>query len=205
MEATDETTINLLAKLREVPDPRGRQGRRYPLAGILAMLLVATLNGESSLRGMVNWSAEHWAELAGPLGFVNRTAPVYGAVWELLARLPESTLEAVLELWLHSEVQAAAEAITVDGKHLRGSKRRESQLPALQVITAAAQGVGIVLGQSAGAEKNAIAATIALLERLPLTGRVVTMDAGLVHQDVTATILEKGGPMWDRSRATTAR
>ena len=79
---------------------------------------------------------------------------------------------------------AEVEATTIDGKYLRGSKRRESGLPALQAVTAVAQGLGVVLGQSAGAETDSIGATLELLQRLPLTGQVVTMDAGLLHQDV---------------------
>jgi hypothetical protein len=205
MEATGRTTVNLLAKLQEVPDPRGRKGRRYPLAGILGMLLLAALNGESSLRGMVVWGAEHWGEIANALRCVNRAAPVYGSVWEVMARLSPSTLEAVFAAWLQAEVLAEAEAMAIDGKHLRGSKRRESGLPALQVVTAAAQGLGVVLGQSAGAETDSLGATLALLQRLPLAGQVVTMDAGLLHQDVATTILEKGGPIWGRSKETTAR
>lgn len=195
MATTGNTTVNLLAKLRDVPDPRGRKGRRYPLAGILGMLLLGALNGESSLRGMVIWGTEHWREIAGPLGFVNRSAPVYGTVWEVLARLSPAALEAIFVVWLQSAVLAETEATTIDGKHLRGSKRRESELPALQVVTAAAQGLGIVLGQSAGAETDSIGATLELLRRLPLAGQVVTMDAGLLHQDVATTILEKGGPI----------
>jgi hypothetical protein len=205
MATTEDATVNLLAKLKEVPDPRGRKGRRYPLAGILGMLLLAALNGESSLRGMVVWGTEHWRDIAGPLGCVNRSAPVYGAVWDVMARLAPSALETVFTAWLQSEILAGTEATTIDGKHLRGSKRRESGVPALQVVTAAAQGLGVVLGQSAGAETDSIGATLDLLQRLPLAGQVVTMDAGLLHQDVATTILEKGGPIWDRSKGTTAR
>lgn len=195
MATTGNATVNLLAKLAEVPDPRSRKGRRYPLAGILGMLLLAALNGESSLRGMVVWGTAHWGEIAGQLGCVNRTAPVYGTVWGLMARLSPSALETVFKAWLQSEIFGGAQATAIDGKHLRGSKRRESGLPALQVVTAAAQGLGVVLGQSAGAETDSIGATLALLQHLPLAGQVVTMDAGLLHQDVATTILEKGGPI----------
>jgi hypothetical protein len=120
---------------------------------------------------------------------------VYGTVWGLMARLSPSALEAVFKVWLQSEILAGAQATAIDGKHLRGSKRREGGLAALQVVTAAAQGLGVVLGQSAGAETDSIGATLALLQRLPLAGQVVTMDAGLLHQEVATTILEKGGPI----------
>jgi len=52
----------------------------------------------------------------------------------------------------------------------------------------------MVLGQEAGAETDTLGATMQLLQRLPLKNKVVTMDAGLLHQEVIMTILEKGGP-----------
>ena len=188
------TTINLLAKLQEVPDVRRRQGRLYPLASVLGMLILAALNGESSLRGMLGWGERHWRELARPLGFkVGTSAPVYGTVWRILHLLPLATLESVLGAWLATDAVAGEVAVALDGKQLRGSKRRESELPALHVVTAAAQGLGVVLGQALAEHQDDVAATLALLECLPIQGKVVTLDAGLLTREVAQTILEKGG------------
>lgn len=59
METGTPETINLLEKLHEVPDPRRREGKIYPLASLLGMLILAALNGESSLRGMLIWGQRH--------------------------------------------------------------------------------------------------------------------------------------------------
>jgi len=200
------TTINLLAKLQEVPDVRRRQGRLYPLASVLGMLILAALNGESSLRGMLGWGERHWQELARPLGFKGGTsAPVYGTVWRILHLLPLAALESVLGAWLGTGEVKAEAALALDGKQLRGSKRRESGLPALQVVTAAAQGLGVVLGQELAEHQDDVAALLALLERLPIQGKVVTLDAGLLTREVAQTILEKGGPIWGCSREITGK
>ncbi|MGQ9502874.1 MAG: hypothetical protein ACUVSF_11730 [Anaerolineae bacterium] len=45
---------SLLRQLKRIPDRRSRRGRIYPLAGVLGMLLAA-INGESSLREMWMW------------------------------------------------------------------------------------------------------------------------------------------------------
>jgi hypothetical protein len=132
---------------------------------------------------MVMWGAAHWQQIKDP---------------------PEE-LEPVFAVWLTDSEQAAVTAIDIDGKYLRGSKRRESQLPAMQVLTAAAQGIGVVLGQGADAETDTLQVAVALLRRLPLANKVVTMDAGLMHPGVTETILEKGGPIWGYSKVTTGR
>ncbi|MGC8877720.1 MAG: transposase family protein [Anaerolineae bacterium] len=63
---------SLLDYLGTVPDPRRRQGRRYPLAGVLAVLILAALHGESSLRGMWQWAQAHQDLLLKPLGFEAR-------------------------------------------------------------------------------------------------------------------------------------
>ncbi|HEV8635549.1 MAG TPA: hypothetical protein VG370_15090 [Chloroflexota bacterium] len=52
---------SLLGDLGRVPDRRRRQGRRYPLAAVLGMLVLAAPHGESSLRGMWLWARARWA------------------------------------------------------------------------------------------------------------------------------------------------
>lgn len=190
-------TVDLLARLQAVTDPRRREGKLYPLASLLGMLILAALNGESSLRGMVEWGRRHWGRLVRPLQFkLGTSAPVYSTVWTVLSHLAPTELETVLAAWTVAEVLNPTEAVAIDGKALRGSKRRGSQLPALQVVTAAAQGIGVVLGQVEAPEGDCITAAVALLRQLPLAGKVVTMDAGLLQREVTGTILEKGGPIW---------
>ncbi|MCS7261563.1 MAG: transposase family protein [Anaerolineae bacterium] len=47
--SSSQSQKSLLDYLRTVPDPRQAQGRRYPLAGLLAVLILAALQEESSL------------------------------------------------------------------------------------------------------------------------------------------------------------
>jgi hypothetical protein len=184
---------SLLEVLRRVPDPRRREGRVYPLASILAMLILASVNGESSLRGMLMWADAHWALLVRELGFKpTRKAPVYGGVWRLLAALDTAALEQALAEW-SAGLAAAAAAVSLDGKQLRGSKR--AGLPALQVVSAAAQTVGVVVGQARVEGGDVLAGALAVLQGIPLEGKVVTMDAGLLQKRVVDTVLEKGGPV----------
>ena len=42
----------LLAALEGIPDPRRRQGRRYPLAHLLLFSVLAVLAGATSYRGI---------------------------------------------------------------------------------------------------------------------------------------------------------
>jgi hypothetical protein len=42
----------LLTSLQQLSDPRRPQGRRYPLPALLGLVLLGTLYGQSSLRGI---------------------------------------------------------------------------------------------------------------------------------------------------------
>jgi len=113
-----------------VPDSRRREGQTYTLGSLLALLLLAALNGESSLRGIVEWGRQHWSQLqrGSVQGFkLVSSAPVYATVWTVLVGLPATELARVLDIWGTDAVLIDMEALAVDGKHLRGSKRRVSQ------------------------------------------------------------------------------
>jgi hypothetical protein len=49
--------------LKEIPDPRKRQGRQYPLYGLLAVLVLAAMQGERSLRRIWQWASDREALL----------------------------------------------------------------------------------------------------------------------------------------------
>lgn len=183
----------LLEYLREVPDPRRRQGRIYPLAGILVMLILAALQGESTLRGMWVWAKEREQELVDieVLGFwgVGRI-PTLSAIWYTLKGLDVQALEEVLGRW--AAEWGYTKVIAVDGKVLRGSKRESGE--ALQVVTAVAQVVRVMLRQRGVSQGDMVHAAVALLEGLPLEGKVVSLDAGLMQRSVVETVVKKGGP-----------
>ncbi len=182
---------SLLEHLQTIPDPRRGQGRVYPLGSILGMLVVAALNGESSLRGMWKWAEAHWGRIGEALGFPrHRGVPQYGTLWNVLAKLPEEALMAAIARWAETE----GVRVSLDGKTLRGSKRRAG-LPAVQRIAAFGNAVGVLMGSRLVEGNDPIQAALELLGALPLEGRVVSLDAGLNHRRVVERVLEKGGPV----------
>ena len=183
---------SLLDWLKTVPDPRSRHGRGYPLWGLLAMLILGALHGEGSLRGMWLWAVKHWPALFEPLGLLgNPHAPVYSTVWEVMSRLDAPRLEEVMTAWVNS--WAVVGSVSIDGKMLRGSARAGEEQAALEVVTAAGQDLRVVLGQSAVGAEGELAAAVALITRLPLQGKVVTVDAGLLHRELVEAVLEQEG------------
>ena len=191
MEEMRETR-SLMYYLAQVPDPRGRQGRRYRLDRMLACLILAGLNGETSLRGMWVWAKEHSDLLIEGLGLwdVGRI-PALDTFWRLVQRLEVEALLRAVNAWLAA--WSGMELISVDEKALRGSKREGEA--ALMVLAALGQRIGLVLEQLEVVEGDKTAAALALLERMPLKGKIVTVDAGLLQRPVVKTIVGKRGPI----------
>src|SRR6266542_274715 len=140
----------LMGCLAALPDPRRRQGRRYPLSAILGLVLMGMLHGRDSLRGGWVWARQHWGLLWRPLG-----------------------------------------GVSADGKVLRGSKRDE--LPALHVVSLVAHDCASILAQRQAADGDEVAALLTLLTAVPLAGRIISMDAGLLTGAVTQTITRQEG------------
>lgn len=169
-----------------VPDPRSRQGRIYPLAAILGMLLLGALEGEGSLLGMWARGKKHWRVLVDRLGEIGPPEPPeLSTVWYVMQRIDARCLEQALGAWVESE-----EILSVDGKRLRGSQRGEKR--ALQVLAVAGQKGGQVLAQCLVEGDEGVTA-VALLSEIPLEGKVVSLDAGLMERGVVKAISKKGG------------
>ena len=182
---------SLLAHLARLPDVRRRQGRRYPLAGVLGMLILAALHGESSLRGMWLWAMARWARLWAPLGFGSSHPPGLSTVWTILARVPAEELERILATWTAGCPELQEAWLAIDGKALRASRR--SGLGAVRVVEVVGQRCRAVVGERPSREGAEEADALALLREVPLAGRAVTLDAGLFKRPQARAILDGGG------------
>lgn len=185
---------SLFGRLQEVKDARRREGKIYPLGSILGMLVLGALNGQKTLRSMWLWGAKHWGKISRPLGFTGQAhAPSYGAVWYALQRLDAGQLEQETQAWAGQVRCQETEGWSIDGKVLRGSRREDPSEAALQVVTMVAQTLRQVVGQQEVTGGDQIEATLQLLKAVPLDGKLVTLDAGLLHREVANTIVDQGG------------
>lgn len=183
----------LLDYLAEVTDPRRAQGRVYPLAPLLGILLLAAINGEGSLRGMWMWARAHWDQLWKRFGFRDERRPQYGTVWYALSQVSLAEVVGAIQRWWAAWGEPG-EVLSVDGKVLRGSKRRPA-LSGVETVVAALQEVGAAIGMQVAEAEDPLEAALAMLEGMPLEGRVVTVDAGLHQRRLVERVLEKGGPV----------
>lgn len=182
---------SLLGCLASLPDPRRRQGRRYPLPVLLGLVLMGMLHGRDSLRGGWVWAHQHWSHLWRPLGGRSPHFPAYNTVRTLLLSLDPDDVDRRLQPWLERFLDHPLGGVSADGKVLRGSKRDSA--PAFHVVSLVVHESASILAQRQALDGDEVAALLALLTDVPLAQRTVSMDAGLLTGAVTQTITHQQG------------
>jgi hypothetical protein len=95
--APDPVTIaSLYEALQKLSDPRRRQGKRYELALILCLLVLAKLAGQTSLSGATEWIRHRGAALAQRFGLRRKTMPCQMTYCKVLARVDGKQLDEIL-------------------------------------------------------------------------------------------------------------
>lgn len=175
-----------------VPDPRSPLGRRHPLPAILTLTVCAMLCGARSLYAIAQWGRDHGGNLAASLGFSQERTPAVSTLHLVFSRLDRTAFEQALSGWLCQQGLPLGTALAIDGKTLRGI--HGEQMPGVHLVAAFAHKMGIVIDQEASAGKGQeLAAAMALLERLPLKGKVVTGDALFAQRALCETVVAKKG------------
>jgi hypothetical protein len=182
---------SLLAQLQTVPDPRRREGRKYPLPALLGMLLLGVLHGRDSLRGAWRWASYRWPQLWRPLGARSPHFPCYQTMRSLVSTLDADAVDRGLRPWVEQLLGHPVGGISADGKRLRGSKRAE--VPGRHLLSVVSHDLGGVLAQREAVGGNEVDALLAVLTEVPLRERLLTLDAGLLHAEVTQTIQAQDG------------
>jgi predicted transposase YbfD/YdcC len=184
--------------LAEIPECRAARGKRHPLSAILALVCVATLCGYRSYSAAAQWARVYPEELVRALGFTHPRPPCAATLCSVLQRLDREQVEAKLTAWAEQVLASLPpapgqdEAVALDGKTLRGS-RRQGALE-VHLLSALSQRLGLTLGQQAVTDKtNEITIAVPLLRGLVLEGRVFTMDALLTQRAIAEAIVAGGG------------
>ena len=90
---------DLLALLADIPDPRGRKGRRHQLPAMLAAIVCGILAGAQGCTAISQWIHNQEAPFWHRLGFLRRPPTINGFRY-LLLKLPPETLESVIRQWV---------------------------------------------------------------------------------------------------------
>jgi predicted transposase YbfD/YdcC len=119
--------------------------------------------------------------------------PSHDALNDVMNAIDPETFKTCFTQWVEAMRDADPEVIAIDGKTARRTHDRARGRKPLHLVSAWASRQRLVLAQEAVAEKsNEITAIPVLLERLVLTGALVTIDAMGTQDKIAETIVRKG-------------
>src|SRR3974390_1464464 len=116
---------SLKEALRQVPDPRRKQGQRYPLAPTLTVVALALLAGQVDLSQIQRFGTRLSQAQRKALGFWPKPGtrfypvPTYTVLRDLLMALDLDALAQVLTRWLQSQAGRLPASLALDGKTIR--------------------------------------------------------------------------------------
>lgn len=186
---------SLYAQLETLTDKRKARGKRYPLALVLVLVVLAKLAGEDTPYAIAQWARLRQDQLVEALSISRPGLPSHNTYRRVLGSAVEvSELEAVVGAFLTSPPGSGHSVlVALDGKTLRGSIP-DGHTQGVHLLAAYLPEEGIVLLQVAvEGRENEISVAPEVLKSLDLRGKVVMGDALLTQRGLSAQIVEAGG------------
>jgi predicted transposase YbfD/YdcC len=182
----------LVEHFSALEDPRQAWKVVYPLPEILLLVLSATLAGADDFVETEAWGGEHLAFLRRFLPYADGI-PSHDTLNDVMNALDAALFAACFTAWVEELREVEPDLVAIDGKTSRRTHARARGRDPLHLVSAWASRQRLVLGQQATGDKsNEITAIPPLLERLALTGALVTIDAIGCQTKIAEAILGKG-------------
>ena len=183
----------LLDHFSGLDDPRQQAKVLYPLPEIVLLLLCATLAGADDFVEMRLWGTRNLAFLRRFCLYAHGI-PSHDTLGEVIRAVDPALFKVCFTSWVEGLREAEPDIIAIDGKTSRRTHARKKGREPLHLVSAWASRQRLVLGQEAVSGKsNEIVAIPLLLERLALTGALVTIDAMGTQRAIAETIRKRGG------------
>jgi hypothetical protein len=188
--------LSLSEAFRQVPDPRARGGRRYPLPAILTIVALALLRGAVHLSTLHRTGQKLDQRQRGHLdlpfkkGTRFRMVPGYFVYREVLAQLDLERFAQVLTRWLQQHLGQLPRTLAIDGKIIRHN------LGLIVSLVDAEEGVPVAVRADVRGEGHELKTAQQLLARPEVHLHNATVTADSLHcQDETShgIALDKGG------------
>src|SRR3989475_3519649 len=197
---------------QQVVDGRCARGKRYDLAGLLVVLVLAKLAGMQSLQGASDWIQDQEVLLREGLQLSWKRMPCANTYSYALARLESQQVNAALAAWmvrkeaqsrcgeepsrLASQSSERSVHLAIDGKALKGTGKQlyGGEEPQKQVLHVYEVHTGIVLQQCPIAqEHNEVSTLKPLLTEVLCKGRILTSDAAQSYHQFGRLVRRAGG------------
>ena len=105
--------ISVRSVLRQVPDPRGKQGLQHPLEALLGLILLSMLSGRKGMRAVFRLGRSLSRKQLNMLGFRRYlTSPCHATFTELLRVIdPEALAKAFSQFSIEQQFSEADETM----------------------------------------------------------------------------------------------
>ena len=128
-------------------DRRGRKGRQYPLQALLAIAIAAMLAGANDLKAIFRWGRRLKPEALALFGL--EKAPCHSQWFYFFRSLDADALSATLGAFALGGAEPGH--LAIDGKTLKGSRRRDTK--ALHVVSAFSTQLSVEIGRASCRER----------------------------------------------------
>ncbi len=184
---------SLYEALKQVHDRRKARGKRYDVALVLALSVLAKLGGEDTPEGMAEWVKLRGEQVGLALGLKRRQMPHAATYRRVLGQAIDiQQLEQIVGTFF-ARCQGTGEHLAMDGKTLRGTIET-GQTSGVHLLAVYAVGVGVVLHEvNVALKENEITAAPKVLAEVNVKGKVITGDAIFTQRDLSRQIVEAGG------------
>ena len=172
------TRGSLYDRFEQMRDPRKAKGKQYSLVTLLVLIFLAKLSGKDTPVEIADWAKNHAEELAQLLGLKRNWMPhhnTYRRVFQNI--LSQAEFERLMEEYHQQTPEGEGEVLSMDGKALRGTwiAGQERGEYVLSIYDGQTQQVKVQ--EVIESKENEIVAAPKALERVNLTGKIVTGDA----------------------------
>lgn len=114
--------MNLLETLRQIKDPRRKQGQRFALDKILLMIIMAMMRGCFQYREIARFCQYHQSELTRLLKLKSKHMPSHVTIRQILLNIDYTSLQESFHLWTTQYVCIEKQQwISVDAKVIKST------------------------------------------------------------------------------------
>ena len=185
---------SLIEHFSKLEDPRVERNKKHELMDVIVLCVCAVVSGAEGWSDIEEFGRAKldWLRRYVPLA---NGVPVDDTIARVISALSVSGFQDCFTSWMEDVVDfSGGEIIAVDGKTHRRSHDHRNGVKALHMVSAWACRNQLVLGQVKTQEKsNEITAVPELLERLELSGCIVTVDAMGCQREIAKQIRTSGG------------
>ena len=186
-----KTAQNPLEIFKDLPDPRKDRNRQHKLIDIIAIAICAILSGADDWVKVAVFGKRKKQWFEGFLELSNGT-PSHDTFDRVFRLLDPNEFEKRFVQWTELVADLLpGEVVAIDGKTLRGSHDRSSNMAAIHCVSAFAATNQLILGQMITDKKsNEITTIPKLLDTLAISGCLVTIDAMGCQKAIAAKIID---------------